>query len=76
MLNEIQNQLDDCVMKLAQSSLIKKLNAQGINRSDLTNEKFNKLLELEKEIIINDGKKVGAGIGVGIALSVLSGGLI
>ena len=31
--------------------------------------------DIEFEILKNDGKKVGAGIGVGIALSVLTGGL-
>lgn len=71
-----KNILDENLEAMAESNLLKKLNAQGISRSDLTDEKFNELLEYETEIIINDGKKVGAGIGVGIALSILSGGLL
>ena len=60
---------------MAESSLIKKLNEQGINRNDLTSDKFEELLLLEIEIIKNDGKKVGAGIAVGIGISLLTGGL-
>jgi hypothetical protein len=60
---------------MAENSLIKKLNTQGINRSDLTDNKFEELLNLEMDIIKNDGKKVGAGIAVGIGISLLTGGL-
>ena len=76
MLEAIQTELNQGVRKLAENSLIKKLNEQGINKSDLTNEKFEELLNLEIDIIKNDGKKVGAGIGIGLAISFLSGGLL
>ena len=76
MLEAIQTELNQGVRKLAENSLIKKLNEQGIKRSDLTNEKFEELLNLEIDIIKNDGKKVGAGIGIGLAISFLSGGLL
>ena len=76
MLDAIQTELNQGVKKMAESSLIKKLNEQGINRSDLTDNKFEELLLLEIEIIKNDGKKVGAGIAVGIGISLLTGGLI
>ena len=76
MLDTIQIELNQGVRKLAENSLIKKLNEQGISRSDLTNEKFEELLNLEIDIIKNDGKKVGAGIGIGLAISFLSGGLL
>jgi hypothetical protein len=76
MLEAIQTELNQGVSKLAENSLIKKLNEQGINRSDLTNEKFEELLNLEIDIIKNDGKKVGAGIAVGIGISLLTGGLL
>ena len=76
MLDAIQTELNQGVKKIAESSLIKKLNEQGINRSDLTNDKFEELLLLEIEIIKNDGKKVGAGIAVGIGISLLTGGLL
>ena len=76
MLEAIQTELNQGVRKLAENSLIKKLNEQGISRSYLTNEKFEELLLLEIDIIKNDGKKVGAGIGIGLAISFLSGGLL
>ena len=75
MLDTIQTELNQGVRKIAESSLIKKLNEQGISRSDLTNDKFEELLSLEIEIIKNDGKKVGTGIAVGIGISLLTGGL-
>ena len=75
MLDAIQIELNQGVRKMAESSLIKKLNTQGIKRSDLTDNKFEELLLLEIEIIKNDGKKVGAGIAVGIGISLLTGGL-
>lgn len=73
MFDDIQNEFDKSVRKMAESNLLKKLNAQGINRTDITNEKFAELLEME--ILKSDGKKVGTGIGVGIALTLLTGGL-
>ena len=76
MLDTIQTELNQGVKKMAESSLIKKLNEQGINRNDLTNDKFEELLLLEIEIIKNDGKKVGTGIAVGIGISLLTGGLL
>jgi hypothetical protein len=75
MLDTIQTELNQGVKKMAESSLIKKLNEQGINRNDLTSDKFEELLLLEIEVIKNDGKKVGAGIAVGIGISLLTGGL-
>ncbi|QKJ26141.1 hypothetical protein ACBT_0156 [Aliarcobacter cibarius] len=76
MLDSIQTELNQGVRNMAKSSLIKKLNEQGINKNDLENEKFEELLLLEIEIIKNDGKKVAAGIAVGIGISLLTGGLI
>ena len=76
MLDTIQTELNQGVKKMAESSLIKKLNEQGIDRNDLTSDKFEELLLLEIEIIKNDGKKVGAGIAVGIGISLLTGGLL
>ncbi len=76
MLDVIQTELNQGVRKMAESSLIKKLNEQGISKSDLTNDKFEELLLLEIDIIKNDGKKVGTGIAVGIGISFLTGGLL
>jgi len=76
MLNNLQNELDTSIKSLAENSLLKKLRKEGIERADISSEKFDELLELELEIIKSDGKKVGTGIAVGIGLSILSGGLI
>ena len=45
MLDTIQTELNQGVRKMAENSLIKKLNAQGINRSDLANEKFEREID-------------------------------
>lgn len=76
MFNDLQKELDSSVKGLAQNSLLKKLRKQGIERADISSQKFDELLELEVEIIKADGKKVGTGIAVGIGISILSGGLI
>ena len=75
MFDSLQKELDSNVLKLAENSLLKKLNKQGLSRSDISNEKFNELLLLEIDIIKSDGKKVGAGMAVGIGISILTGGL-
>ncbi len=75
MLNDIQKEFDSNIKKLAQSNLIKKLKKQGIQKEDISEEKFNELLEMELDILKSDGKKVGAGVAVGIGISVLTGGL-
>ena len=76
MLDILQSELNQSVRKMAENSLIKKLNDQSINRNDLASDKFKELLLLEIGIIKNDGKKVGAGIAVGIGISLLTGGLL
>lgn len=75
MLNDLQKELDSSIKSMAEKNLIKRLKKQGIQRDDLSNEKFHELLEFELEIIKSDGKKVGAGVAVGIGLSLLTGGL-
>jgi len=76
MFNDIQNEIDKNIKNIAQSNLLKRLNSQGINRAAISNEKFDELLDMEIEILKNDGKKVGAGIAVGIGISLLTGGLL
>lgn len=76
MFNQVQNEFDKSVRKMAESNLLKKLNKKGINRADLNEEKFTELIEMEIDIIKSDGKKVGAGIGVGVAITLLTGGLL
>lgn len=76
MFNDIQKEFDSSIKNLAQNNLIKKLKKQGIQKEDISEEKFQELLEMELDILKSDGKKVGAGIAVGIGISVLTGGLI
>ena len=76
MFNDIQNEIDKNIKNIAQSNLLKRLNSQGINRAAISNEKFDELLDMEIEILKNDGKRVGAGIAVGIGISILTGGLL
>ena len=71
MFENTQNTLNDGIRKFAESKLLKRLNENGINRSDLNDEKFNELVEKEIEIIKSDGKKVGAGIGIGAIVTTL-----
>ena len=75
MFNEIQNEFDSNIRKMAVSNLTKKLNKQGIQKEDISDEKFNELLEMELDILKSDGKKVGAGIAIGVGISLLTGGL-
>ena len=75
MLDNIENGLNNSLKKIAEVSLLKKLEQKNINKNDLSTQDFEELLKMEIEIIKNDGKKVGAGVAAGIAISLLSGGL-
>lgn len=75
MLDELQTEFDQSVRKMAENKLLKKLNEQGLQRSDLSMEKFEELLSLEMSLLKSDGKKVGAGIGIGILFSIITGGI-
>lgn len=75
MFDNVQNEFKKEVRKVVESKLIKKLNNKGISRSDISDYKFQEFLAMEIEILKNDGKKVGAGLGVGILLTLLTGGL-
>ncbi len=59
--------------KLARANIIKKLQKQGIDYRDLKSDDFRNLIEDEKEILESDTKKVGAGIGIGLAITMLTG---
>ena len=75
MFDDAQREFDKSVRAMAESSLLKKLNKQGVTRSDIPDLKFEELLVDEIEILKADGKKVGAGIGIGIVFSLITGGL-
>ena len=75
MLNEMQQKIDSSLRQVAESNLIKKLNAQGISRSDMSIAKFEEVLAIEIDILKADGIKFGAGIAVGAAITLITGGL-
>ena len=75
MFDQVQQDFDKNLHKMASSNVLKKLNKQGIQRTDIDDVKFSELIAMEIDILKSDGKKVGAGIGVGIALTLLTGGL-
>jgi len=75
MFNKVQQDFDKNLHKIASNNVLKKLNKQGIQRTDIDDDKFSELITMEIDILKSDGKKVGAGIGVGIAISFLTGGL-
>ena len=59
--------------KLARANIIRKLEKQGIDYSDLLASEFNELVADEIKILESDTKKVGVGIGIGIAITMLTG---
>jgi len=63
------------ITKIAKKNLIAKLAKQGINHHDLLPSEFNELLEDEIKILEHDSKRVGAGIAIGLILSVMTGGI-
>jgi hypothetical protein len=75
MFEDAQREFDKSVKTMAENSLLKKLNKQGITRSDISDVKFQELLVDEIEILKADGKKVGTGVGIGIVLSLITGGI-
>ena len=75
MFDQVQQDFDKNLHKIASNNVLKKLNKQGIQRTDIDDAKFSELISMEIDILKSDGKKVGTGIGVGIAISFLTGGL-
>ena len=59
--------------KIARANVIRKLEKQGIDHSELLSSEFDELLEDELEILESDSKKVGLGIGIGVAITMLTG---
>jgi len=73
MLDELKETFDTEVNKYAKKNIIKKLEKQGINYLDLDDESFDELLKDEIEILKSDSKKVGAGVGIGLLISLVTG---
>ena len=73
MLKTIKTEFHNEIDKLAQKSLIRKFEKQGIDHTLLSEAEFNSLVADEKAILEADSKKVGIGIGIGLAISLLTG---
>jgi len=61
------------IEKIARTNIITKLQKHGIDYRELSSEEFSNLIEDEKMILESDTKKVGMGIGIGLAISMLTG---
>lgn len=75
MFKDIQTSVDSGVRNMAEKNVLKKLEKQDVSKEQVGSYKFAQLVDMEVDIIRNDGKKVGGGIAVGIGISLLSGGL-
>ena len=73
MFNETKKNFEIEVNKFARKNIIKKLTDQGVDYQQLSSEAFDDLIADEKEILKEDSKKVGAGIGIGILFSLVTG---
>ena len=63
------------INKVAKANVLKKLQTGGVDYQIVPLQKFNELVEIEANILKADTKKVGAGIAIGLGISILSGGL-
>lgn len=59
--------------RVAVANIKRKLQKEGIDYLEIDSEEFNQLVINEMEILESDTKKIGTGIGLGIALSFLFG---
>ncbi len=73
MFNKTKKNFEIEVNKFATKNIIKKLEEQGIDYTELEDSAFNDLLADEIEILKRDSKKVGVGIGIGILFSLVTG---
>lgn len=64
---------DEEIGIIAQKSLNGRLQKAGIDPKSLENLEYQELLETEISVLKSDTKKVGSGIVIGIALSLLTG---
>jgi len=73
MFNEVKKNFEVEVNKFAKKNIIKKLEDQGVDYKQLTDEAFSDLMTDEIEILKSDSKKIGTGIGIGILFSLVTG---
>jgi len=73
MFNKSKKSFEIEIQKYAKKNIIKKLEKQGIDYEQLEDSDFNDLIADEIKILKSDSKKVGAGIGIGILFSLVTG---
>ncbi len=72
-INKAKTSFNHEFEKIARNNIIRKLEKQGIDHNELTSSDLNGLIADEIKILEADTKKVGAGIGIGIVLSMFLG---
>jgi len=73
MFTKVKKTFLDELEQHARRNIIKKLEKQGIDYKVLDDVDFDDLVASEMEILENDTKKVGYGIGIGLVISALTG---
>ena len=73
MLSKIKKSVTEEIREFATKNIIKKLQKQGIDYKVLRDEDFEDLVSDEIKILQEDTKKIGLGIGIGLAISMLTG---
>ena len=64
------------IKKVAKANVLKNLKKEGIDYTAIPAYKLNGLIALEVDILKADTKKVGAGVAIGLGMSILSGGIL
>lgn len=73
MFTNMKKGINEELYKFAKKNIITKLKKQGVDCKALDSSEFDDLVADEIEILKADSKKVGAGIGIGILLSLVTG---
>ena len=73
MYKEMKQTFQSELEQYAKANIIKKLEKQGLDYKLLDSREFDCLVSDEMEIIKTDSKKVGAGIGIGILIGLVTG---
>lgn len=73
MFDKVKKNFMDEVEQHARKNIIKKLEKQGIDYNILADVDFDNLVASEIEILKSDTKKVGTGILIGLAISLVTG---
>lgn len=72
-INKAKTSFNHEFEKIARKNIISKLEKQGIDHNELAQSDLNELIIDEIKILESDTKKVGTGIAIGIAITMLTG---